>query len=131
MDPSPICGEAGLQTTAPADLAARAEADGIIPLAEFCVNVQMLNFTPFCHTNENPQSIISLDQVEVDLSRLIVRGEAGFFVYIMKDGLSKGYLTLQIAGKYPSQALHLLNNNLHQEGFDRRHILPGAHIAQF
>ena len=34
-----MCGEAGLQTTAPANLAARAEADGIIPVAGFCVNV--------------------------------------------------------------------------------------------
>jgi hypothetical protein len=41
--PSPMCGEAGLQTTALANLAARAEADGIIPVAGFCVNVQTLN----------------------------------------------------------------------------------------
>lgn len=34
-----MCGEAGLQTTAPANLAARAEADGIIPFAVFYVNV--------------------------------------------------------------------------------------------
>jgi hypothetical protein len=84
MGPSPMCGEAGLQTTAPANLAARAEADGIIPFAEFCVNVQMLNFTPFCHSNENPQSNFSLNQVGDDLSKLIVRGEAGFLLLCYK-----------------------------------------------
>jgi hypothetical protein len=84
MGPSPMCGEAGLQTTAPADLAARAEADGIIPFAEFCVNVQMLNFTPFCRLNENPQSDFRKKNAKDGLSRLIVRGEARFFVYIIK-----------------------------------------------
>jgi len=39
--PSLMCGEAGLHAITLADLAARAEADGIIPLAGFCVNVQM------------------------------------------------------------------------------------------
>jgi hypothetical protein len=34
-----MCGEAGLQTTALAGLAARAEADGIIPVEGFYVNV--------------------------------------------------------------------------------------------
>jgi hypothetical protein len=77
-----MCGEAGLQTTAPANFAARAEADGIIPLAEFCVNVQLLRFTPFCQCNENPQSAVSLNQAKVGLSKLIVRGEAEFFVCI-------------------------------------------------
>jgi hypothetical protein len=76
MGPSPMCGEAGLQTTTPANLAARAEADGIIPFGEFCVNVQRLNFAPFCRSNKNPQSDFSLDQFGSDLNRLIVRGEA-------------------------------------------------------
>jgi len=81
MGPSPMRGEAGLQTTAPANLAARAEADGIIPFAEFCVNVQLLNFAPFYRLpNENPQS--DLRPAKVGLSRLIVRGEA-FFVFII------------------------------------------------
>jgi len=44
MNPSPMCGEAGLQTTAPANLAARAEADGIILAARFHVNIQSLDF---------------------------------------------------------------------------------------
>jgi hypothetical protein len=59
MGPSPMCGEAGLQTTAPANLAARAEADGIIPFAEFCVNVQMLNFAPFCSSMKIPRAIFA------------------------------------------------------------------------
>jgi len=43
-----MCGEAGLQTTAPAVLAARAEADGIIPAAEFYVNVPFRSNVEFC-----------------------------------------------------------------------------------
>jgi len=91
-----LCGEAGLQTTAPADLAARAEADGIIPFAEFCVNVQMLNFAPFSSLKGNPQSIYCRDQATGGLSRQNVQGEARFFVYIMRDDLCWIYLTSEI-----------------------------------
>jgi len=91
-----MCGEAGLQTTAPANLAARAEADGIIPVAEFCVNVQMLNFTPFHPSNGNPKSDLCQDMARTGLSRHIVWGEAGCFVYIKKDDLCWIYLTTQI-----------------------------------
>jgi hypothetical protein len=86
-----MCGEAGLQTTTPANLAARAEADGIIPFAEFCVNVQMLNFTPFCHSNENPQSDFCQNYAEDDLNKLIVRGKAEFFVCVTQM-TSAGYI---------------------------------------
>jgi hypothetical protein len=93
MVPSPMCGEAGLQTTALADLAARAEADGIIPVAEFCVNVRMLNFAPFNCSNGNPQSFHCQDQAEGGLSKQFVRGEASSFVYV-KDDFGRIYLTL-------------------------------------
>jgi hypothetical protein len=60
--PSPMCGEAGLQTTAPADLAARAEADGIIPVAVFCVNIQMLKFALSHRTMAIPEAVFRQNQ---------------------------------------------------------------------
>jgi hypothetical protein len=56
--PSPMCGEAGLQTTALAGLAARAEADGIIPVEGFYVNVQTLNFVTFRTLEGKPERIL-------------------------------------------------------------------------
>ena len=74
--PSPMCGEAGLQTTALAGLAARAEADGIIPVEGFYVNVQTLNFVPFYTPKRKPESIFFQDQAEDVLSKQIFRCEA-------------------------------------------------------
>jgi hypothetical protein len=88
-----MCGEAGLQTTAPADLAARAEADGIIPVAEFCVNVQMLNFAPFNRLRENPQKADCRGVPCSGLSRQIIWGEAmGGSVCNMKMTLASFFL---------------------------------------
>jgi hypothetical protein len=85
MGPSPMCGEAGLHTTALANLAARAEADEIIPFAGFCVNVQLLtrSIVEFCSflllDMENPRAPCCQNQAGEGLSRQIVWGEAWIF----------------------------------------------------
>jgi hypothetical protein len=76
--PSPMCGEAGLQTTALANLAARAEADGIIPVAGFCVNVQTLNFIPFRIRKGSQNESFCQDHANDGLSRQTVRREASY-----------------------------------------------------